>query len=191
MITCVEAVPFIIFLAINLNYLYTKHLQKHTNRVIVFTFILLACITYLLALGDDFTAKKQQQFQQEIANPEVAKTLVKLLENKKECILIYSNWGPLAYNYYSISIKNRFRHRGDSDSKRMLRIINHACVDGRYIVIRPEEKGGKDWNNILNLKNTGTIKQVEDESFLIYFIPPTLGKNKKNFHRRHKKQPTS
>ena len=198
---------FIIFLSINLNYIIEKYAKNYYSArlkyIIVFIekyakkyysarlkYIIIFMVgAFLYILGNEFADKKQEKSQSKIGDPNLAKTIVKLLKDKDICTVFYTNNLPIKHNYYTRKIKDRIIVHGELDELYVEDIskyhsyIKHTCKDGRYFLFGAgswtvTRKDPVGWGKIKELEESGKIVPVGAKADLIYFIPPTQIKEK-------------
>lgn len=189
---------FILFLSINISYIFTKYMskitfktplfnlfstvrsfgfskyfQKITPKYIFFTSFIII-MGYLYSLGDHFAYKKQQQFQSKVGSSGVAKFMANnLLKDKDECLLIYTNHQQDKFNYHAKKVFNKIVAFGGL--RTVLNKYNHTCSDGRYFILgasfSPEAKN--EWNKIFALEKEGILKVImKRDNYIMYFAPP-------------------
>jgi len=150
-----------------------KFKQRIFNKKITGIFIILffiALFSVSSKVDNFYVYNRQKILQSKIGNDELAKYIVKLLNNKSN-ICVYVNDQPTVYNYLlnKYRIANKVIQFGGSDWRGF---TNHNCEGGAYWIIYSEYISNIDKNNIENgLKNNKLIFVERFQIYDIYYIP--------------------
>ena len=173
---------FILFCAINFNYILNKYF--HFNlKFIMTTMVILLMGVYILLLEDNFAYKTQRDFQIRIGDRKIAKYTESLLQNKDTCTKIYTNDQYLEFNYNTTEAVKAKLVIDRRHGLKALDSIKHHCKDGEYFIFRPITTHYPDWWKIKKLTKDKIIQRISKKD-LIYFIPPDINLSKNYFKYR-------
>lgn len=181
---------FILFFAININYLFTHYKHKAIYSKIFLLLLILATGSYIIFLGNTFTDKKQKQSQMKAGIrygclPSI-KYAEKLLKNAEPCVKIYTNELPMPQNYLLKPYKDKFILMGRDYKFQAFQYLKHDCEAGRYIIFRRASAAKKnEWWKVKKLVKEGLIKTVEGTNVLAYYVPPNIDIDAYFFKKTH------
>jgi hypothetical protein len=153
-----------------------KFKQRIFNKKITGIFLILffiALFSVSSKVDNFYVYNRQKILQSKIGNEELAKYIVKLLNNKSN-ICVYVNDQPTVYNYLlnKYRIANKVIQFGGSDWRGF---TNHNCEGGAYWIIYSEYISNIDKNNIENGLTNNKLIFVERikayDIYDIYYIP--------------------
>jgi len=170
---------FILFFAININYIITHYKHKPIYSKIIFILLFVILGKYIFSLKDTFTYKKQKDSQIKAGVrygclPSI-KYAEKLLKNAESCVKIYTNELPMPQNYLLKPYKGKFILMGRDYKFQNFQYLQHNCEAGRYIIFRRASAAKKDeWWKVERLVKDNIIKPVEGANVLAYYVPPHI-----------------
>ena len=169
----------IMTIAININIFLSKYIYKFlpainfSDKIVSFKqknylLILFCILIVLIHLGDAFAYKIQEKSQKKIGDVKTAKQIASFLNNKPECLRVFTSRQKVKYNYYVRDVKGNISAAGWSTNQ-MIAHFEHDCEEGRYFAFGWWNTQTKGWKKIKELEEKGLIKKINNN--WIYFIP--------------------
>ena len=160
----------IVFVSINLKYFMDWYRKKDFSPIGFFFLLISFALIFFSSISNTFAYDKQELYQNELGDKKWIKRIVHVLDNKKKCTKIYTNYHYLLYSLQTKKIQKKIVD-GEFDLHFLRQSVEDDCDDGTYIVFRTTTITYPMWKYVRRLEKDGKIKKYKGSHY-IYYVPP-------------------